>query len=194
MSPREQLLDVLVRRSYLREPGRRFRLASGRSSDYYIECSLTTTYHAAMPLIGALLHARVPTGAVAIGGPTMGADPIAAAVACHSAGTARPLSWFSVRKTPKEHGARRWLEGSASPGDAVVVVEDVVTSGRSLIDAVAKCREEGLRVVHGLVLVDREEDGGSARVAAALGELGAGFDALFTRTELEETWQARRRG
>ncbi len=194
MTLREQLLDLLVRRSYLRAPGRQFRLASGRTSDYYIECSLTTTHHAALPLLGALLHARVPAGAVAIGGPTMGADPIAAAVACYSAATPRPLSWFSVRKTPKEHGARRWLEGSASPGDAVVVVEDVITSGRSLIDAVGKCREEGLRVVHGIVLVDREEDGGRARVTAALDALGAGFEALFTRTDLEEAWQARERG
>jgi orotate phosphoribosyltransferase len=194
MSPREQLLDVLVRRSFLREPGRQFQLASGRTSDYYIECSLTTTYHAALPLIGALVHARISRQAVAIGGPTMGADPIAAAVACFSAATPRPLSWFSVRKTPKEHGARRWLEGSASPGDAVVVVEDVVTSGRSLIAAVDKCRQEGLRVVQGIVLVDREENGGRARVAAALEALGASFEALFTRTELEEAWQARQRG
>jgi orotate phosphoribosyltransferase len=192
MSQREQLLAILVQRSYLREPGRQFRLASGRLSDYYIECSLTTTYHAAQPLIGALLHARVPATAVAIGGPTMGADPIAAAVSYHSAGTDHALSWFSVRKTAKEHGARRWLEGSASAGDTVVVVEDVITSGRSLIDAVEKCREEGLRVAHGLVLVDREEDGGRARVEAALAAVGVGFDALFTRSDLEAAWGAAR--
>lgn len=189
---RERLLDILVARSYMREEGRQFRLASGRMSDYYIECSLTTTYPEAQPLIGALVHARVPSGAVAIGGPTMGADPIAAATSYHSAGTDRPLCWFSVRKTAKEHGARRWLEGSAQAGDAVVVVEDVVTSGRSLIEAVGKCREEGLRVLHGLVLVDREEDGGRARAAEALAAVGAGFDALFTRAELEAAWQARR--
>jgi orotate phosphoribosyltransferase len=192
MGTRAQLLDILVRRSYLREPGRQFRLASGRLSDYYIECSLTTTYHAAGPLIGALVHALVPEGAVAIGGPTMGADPIAAAVSFHSAGTSRPLSWFSVRKTAKEHGARRWLEGSAERGDRVVVVEDVITSGSALVDAVRKCGEEGLRVLAAVVLVDREEDAGRARVEKALTEIGAAFHALFTRTDLERAWQATR--
>ena len=189
----QELLRLLVRLSYFREPGRQFRLASGRMSDYYIECSLTTTNPAAMPLIGALVFAQVPSGAVAVGGPTMGADPIAAAVAYHSARSARPLCWFSVRKAAKEHGATRWLEGSARPGDAVVVVEDVITSGGSVIDAVRKCREEGLRVLRAVVLVDREEDGGRARVEQALGEVGADFAALFTRSQLEQAWQATRR-
>lgn len=188
-SAEERLLAMLARLSYFREPGKQFRLASGRLSDYYIECSLTTTHGPAMPLIGEVVHRRVPAEAVAIGGPTMGADPIAAAVAYHSAGTARPLSWFSVRKAAKEHGARRWLEGSAQPGDAVVVVEDVITSGGSVIDAVRKCTEEGLHVLRAIVLVDREEDGGRARVEHALADVGAGFDAVFTRTAIERVWR-----
>jgi orotate phosphoribosyltransferase len=189
---RAELLAILVRRSYLREPGRLFTLASGRQSEYYIECSLTTTYGPAMPLIGALVHAEMPADAVAIGGPTMGADPIAAAVAFHSAGSPRPVSWFSMRKTAKDHGARRWLEGSAQPGDRVVVVEDVITSGGSLLDAIRKCQEEQLAVLRAVVLVDREEQGGRAAVEDALGKLGAGLVALFTRAELEEAWQKAR--
>ena len=185
----EKLLRLVVRLSYFREPGRQFRLASGRTSDYYIECALTTTNPAAIPLIGALVHARLPTAAVAVGGPTMGADPIAAAVAFHSAATAHPVAWFSVRKAAKEHGATRWLEGSARPGDAVAVVEDVITSGGSLIEAVRKCHAEGLRVLRAVVLVDREEDGGRARVEKALGEVGADFEALFTRGQLERAWR-----
>ena len=188
----EALLAILVERSYFREHGKQFRLASGRMSDYYIECSLTTTHHRAAPLIGALVHARVPRDAVAIGGPTMGADPIAAAVAFHSASTAHPVAWFSVRKTAKEHGARRWLEGSAQPGDPVVVVEDVITSGRSLLDAIARCTEEGLRVRRAVVLVDREEDGGRARVEEALGAIGADLVTLFSRAQVERAWQATR--
>jgi orotate phosphoribosyltransferase len=191
-SAEERLLAILARRSYFREPGKQFRLASGRLSDYYIECSLTTTHGPAMPLIGEVVHARVPPSAVGIGGPTMGADPIAAAVAYHSAGTAHPLSWFSVRKAAKEHGARRWLEGTAERGDAVVVVEDVITSGGSVIDAVRKCAEEGLRVLRAVVLVDREEDDGRARVERALAEVGADFDAVFTRSAIERAWQAAR--
>lgn len=192
MGAREELLDILLRRSYLREPGRQFRLASGRMSDYYIECSRTTTYPAAAPLIGSLVHALAPASAVAIGGPTMGADPIAAAVCFHSASTDRPLSWFSVRKAAKGHGARRWLEGSAEAGDSVVLVEDVVTSGSALVDAIARCGEEELRVVGAVVLVDREEDGGRARVESALAPLGARLHAVFTRTDLERAWTARR--
>jgi len=192
VSPRDELLGILVRRSYLREPGKQFLLASGRLSDCYIEASLTTTYHAALPLIGELLHALIPAEAVAVGGPTMGADPIAAAVAYHSADTARRVSWFSVRKTAKQHGARRWLEGSVTPGDRVVVVEDVITSGGALIDAVRKCGEEGLQVLAAVALVDREEDGGRARVEKALAAAGARFHALFTRTDLEHAWQAAR--
>jgi len=193
MSPSEErLLGLLVGLSYFREPGRQFRLASGRMSDYYIECALTTTNPAAIPLIGALVHAHVPAEAVAIGGPTMGADPIAAAVAYHSAGTDHPVPWFSVRKAPKEHGARRWLEGSAEAGDRVVVVEDVITSGRSLLDAVSRCQEEGLRVLRAVVLVDREEDGGRARVEAALRSIDADLRALFTRTQLERVWEHER--
>jgi orotate phosphoribosyltransferase len=191
-SAEERLLAILMRRSYFREPGRQFQLASGRMSDYYIECSLTTTYPSAMPLIGALVHAQLPAGTVAIGGPTMGADPIAAATAFHSAGTAHPIGWFSVRKTAKGHGARRWLEGSANAGDAVVLVEDVITSGGSLVDAARKCQEEGLRVVRALVLVDREEDGGRARVEEALGTMGADFVTLFSRSQLERVWSSLR--
>ncbi len=193
MDAREALLDIILRRSYLRaEAGTPFRLASGRLSDYYIECSLTTTFHAAIPHIGALVHACVPAAAVAIGGPTMGADPIAAAVAAFSTATRQPLSWFSVRKAAKEHGARRWLEGSVQTGDSVVLVEDVVTSGGSLIEALRKCGEEGLKVVRGVVLVDRQEDNGLARVEEAFRGVGAGFDALYTRAQLEAAWQARR--
>jgi orotate phosphoribosyltransferase len=188
-----ELLRALVRLSYFREPGKQFRLASGRLSDYYIECSATTTNGAAMPLLGRVVHARVPADAVAIGGPTMGADPIAAAVAYYSASTARPISWFSVRKTAKEHGARRWLEGTAERGDPVVVVEDVITSGGSVIDAVHKCAEEGLRVLRAVVLVDREEDGGRVRVEKALGEVGADLNAVFTRSQIERAWQEARR-
>ena len=194
MNTSDALLRLLVGLSYFREPGKQFKLASGRLSDYYIECSLATTNPAAMPLIGALVHGRVPAAAVAIGGPTMGADPIAAATAYHSAGTSHPLAWFSVRKTAKDHGATRWLEGSAKPGHAVVVVEDVVTSGGSLIEAVRKCREEGLRVLRAVVLVDREEESGRARVEEVLRDIGADFEALFTRSQLERAWQVERAG
>src|SRR5262249_4702831 len=166
---------------------------SGRLSDYYIECSATTTHGPAMPLVGQVIHGRVPPAAVAIGGPTMGADPLAAAVGDYSAGTSPPPCGVSARKDAKGHGAPRWLEGSAQSGDPVVVVEDVITSGGSVIEAVRKCGEEGLRVLRAVVLVDREEDDGRVRVEAALAEIGADFDAIFTRSQIERAWHEARR-
>src|SRR5262249_61869645 len=121
-----------------------------------------------------------------------GSGSMAAPVRIHSGRACRRLAWFAVSTAAKQHGARRWLEGWVIAGDAVVVVEDVITSGSALVDAVRKCGEEGLRVLGAVVLVDREEDEGRARVEAALAPLGAAFHALFTRTELESAWRTGR--
>ena len=189
---RRELLDILVRRSYLREAGKTFTLASGRQSEYYIECSLTTTFGAAMPLIGALVHGCVPAGITAVGGPTMGADPIAAATAYHSAGTGRPLSWFSVRKTAKEHGRPPLAGGIGRARRRVVVVEDVITSGGSSSTPSASAgkkawwshRARGAGRPRGT----RRPGRGRGRARAE----GADLMLLFTRAELEHAWQAGR--
>lgn len=181
---REQLLAVLVERSYSWDPVNKFTLASGRLSDYYLECKLTTFQAQAMPLVGELLYEMLKGQAVACGGLTQGADPLALALAFYSAGHNDPIQAFSVRKEPKPHGARRWIEGCANPGDQVFVLDDVVTTGGSTIKAIQVCREVGLDVRGAAVLVDREENEGIRNIQTALGE-GLPVLAVFTRTEIE---------
>jgi orotate phosphoribosyltransferase len=190
--PERTLLEILVRRSYLYRPERPFMLSSGHTSPFYFDCRRTTTCAEAMPLIAAAFAARLPPGVEAVGGLTMGADPIAAAIAYRSAVTGRPLSWFSVRKVAKAHGTGQWIEGSVEPGARVAVVDDVVTTGASTVTAVERCRAFGLHVAAAIVLVDREESGGRARIAAALAAGGGSFAAIFTRSQLDHAWEASR--
>jgi orotate phosphoribosyltransferase len=196
MGPEEsKLLGLLVRRSYLYRPERPFVLASGKTSPVYIDCRSTTTFAEAMPLIGQTVLTRLQeTGrgllVDAVGGLTLGADPIAAAVAYHSALAGSPVSWFTVRKEPKQHGTTRWIEGSVEPGARVAIVDDVVTTGASTVTAIERCRDFGLTVVAAIVLVDREEAGGRARIEGALAPDGGVFAAIFTRGDLERARQA----
>lgn len=185
MQPREQLLALLVERSYRWDPINKFQLASGKFSDYYLECKLTTFYAPALPLLGAVLYEKIHGQAVAVGGLTQGADPLALAISFHSAAQGTPIHAFSVRKEPKAHGTRRWIEGCANPGDAVIVLDDVVTTGGSTIKAIRACREGGLAVRGVLVLVDREEDNGIDNIHT---ELGSSFPVLsvFTRSDIEQ--------
>lgn len=190
-----KLLDLLVRRSYLYRPERPFVLTSGKTSPIYIDCRSTTTFAEAMPLVGQVFFNRLKQagGGVlidAVGGLTLGADPIAAAVAYHSAVAGTPVSWFSVRKEPKQHGTARWIEGSVEAGARVGVVDDVVTTGGSTVTAVERCREYGLTVVAAVVLVDRGESDGRARIEAALEPDGGVFTSIFTRADLDRAWTA----
>ena len=181
---RQQLLAALVEQSYRWDPVKKFRLASGRLSDYYLECKLTTFQAHSLPLVGQLLYDRLKGRAVACGGLTQGADPLALALAYYSAGQTDPIQAFSVRKEPKAHGARRWIEGCAQPGDRVFVLDDVVTTGGSTIRAIEACREGDLDVRGALVLVDREENDGLNNIRTALGE-ALPVLTVFTRTEIE---------
>ena len=145
-----KLLDLLVRRSYLYRPHEPFLLTSGKTSPVYIDCRLTTTFADAMPLVGEVILTRLceqnhVMPVAAVGGLTLGADPIAAAVAYYSTTTTgAPVSWFSIRKEPKGHGTERWIEGSVEPGTRVAVVDDVVTTGGSTITAIERSRDHGL--------------------------------------------------
>ena len=181
------LAEILVRRSYLdaeREEDY-FVLTSGRRSKTYFDCQVTTAYAQAMPLIGrAFLDEFRRQGVLpaAVGGLTRGADPVAQAIVYTSLLFPPVVQLFSVRKARKEHGMRRWIEGCAPPGGRVAVVDDVVTSGKSVLQAIAACREEGLEVAQVVVLVDREE-GGMDRIREAAGK--APVSAIFTRSQLE---------
>jgi orotate phosphoribosyltransferase len=167
----EALARMLLDRSFLERPAPEppFILASGKESRHYFDCDRTTSFAPALPLLAAAFRSRLLPGVAAVGGPTRGADPIATAIAFGAALDGQQLRTFSVRKERKDHGIVGWLEGSAIPGEKVALLEDVVTSGGSVIRALERCREEGLTVVQILLLLDREE-GGLARVQAAAGD------------------------
>jgi orotate phosphoribosyltransferase len=185
---RAELLELLATLAYDYNPGA-YLLASGKESDEYLDCKMALSHADALPALGRLFLSQVHPRAFAVGGLTMGADPIALATAQVSAG-GRGLRWFSVRKEPKKHGRRKLIEGDV-PAGAVVVVDDVVTTGGSTIDAIKKARADGLDIVQVLVLVDREEEGGLDRIRA---EAGASVPvaAIFKKSEIRAEWERQR--
>jgi orotate phosphoribosyltransferase len=159
-----------------------FVLASGQRSSYYIDCRLSTMSAEGMVLIGRLGWEAVRGAGWrprAIGGLTMGADPLAYAVAAASWGTELVIDGFSVRKEAKTHGTGRRIEGNFAPGDDVVVAEDVITSGGSAGQAIEAVRGAGGRVVGVLAVVDRGQGG-----RAALEAHGVPVVALTSSAEL----------
>jgi orotate phosphoribosyltransferase len=179
MTDHERLVRLLAERSARRG---NFTLASGRQSSLYIDARLTTMTSEGQALIGRLgleTIRRVAAAADAIGGLTLGADPIAYAVCHASAGSERPLKAFTVRKEPKAHGTGKQVEGPLTSGDSVVIAEDVITTGGSAERAVDAVRREGAIVLGVLALVDREE-GGRERLES----LGLEVHSLTTATEV----------
>jgi orotate phosphoribosyltransferase len=177
---RRRLLEILREKSFRYSPDKPFKLTSGGESPYYIDCRPTTHNAEGLALVGEVFFDLIRDLKVkAIGGLTMGADPIAHATALTSFLKGRPVNAFSVRQRPKEHGTGGLLVGDVEPGDKVVVVEDVTTTGASTRRAVAAARNFGLKVVKVLILVDREE-GGKEAVAQEVPEV----EAVFTISQL----------
>ena len=161
---RARLLELLTRLSYEQ---REVTLSSGLKSNFYIDCKQTVLGAEGHFLTGTLMcnviEQRAPQ-VEAVGGLTMGADPLASAVSTISYLRGRPLQAFYVRKEAKGHGTGQWLEGikSLRPGMPVAILEDVVTTGGSALKAIARAREFGLQVALIVGLVDREEGGREA--------------------------------
>jgi orotate phosphoribosyltransferase len=165
---RDRLLELLRELSYQE---RDVVLASGRRSNFYVDCRQTVLTAEGHFLVGSLFSHIIATKApeaLAVGGISVGADPLASATSLMSQFGSQILNAFYIRKEPKKHGTSQWLEGTASlaPDMPVVVVEDVITTGGSTLRAVERARDFGLRVVHAIALVDRQEDGGAEAVAA----------------------------
>ena len=159
-----------------------FTLASGRRSSVYVDARRTTMSGEGLALIGALGLERLTARGWApalVGGLTLGADPVAYAIAGAAHAQGRQLDAFSVRKQPKTHGTGQRIEGCFTPGSAVVVVEDVITTGQSAADAIGAVEAAGGRVLGVLAVVDREEGG-----RAALERTGHGVEVLVTATDL----------
>ena len=168
MADHDRLVDLLAERSAKRG---QFTLASGRQSTLYIDARLTTMSPDGLALIGPLGHAELERSGWAvdaIGGLTLGADPVSYAISYASASSPRPLRAFTVRKEAKAHGTGKLIEGPFRSGDRVAVIEDVITTGASTLRAVGAVRSAGGIVAGVLALVDREEGGREALEAAGL--------------------------
>ena len=179
MATRDDLIALLATRSAKRGS---FTLASGRQSSLYIDARITTMSPDGLALIGPLgLAAIHDAGWIvdAVGGLTLGADPIACAISYASATSATPERAFTVRKEPKAHGTGRLIEGPFRAGDRVVVIEDTITTGGSARKAIDAVQAEGGTVLGVLALVDRQEGG-----REALESLGVGVVSLATAEEI----------
>jgi orotate phosphoribosyltransferase len=167
-SPRNRLIELLAARSTRRGT---FTLASGRQSSVYIDARLTTMSPEGLSTIGptalAMLRAQ-GWDADAVGGLTLGADPVSYAISYASAGDSRPIRAFTVRKEAKDHGTGKLIEGPFAAGDRVVVIEDVITTGGSALRAIEALRAAGARILGVLAVVDREEGGREAIEAAGI--------------------------
>ena len=184
----QQLLDLLARISFRLG---QFKLSSGGTSDYYVDCRTTTLHAEGGRLTGhAILELLEQNGidAEAVGGLTLGADPIVSNVATASAWRAltnpgaQLLHGFLVRKAEKAHGTGRRIEGFNRAGARVVIVDDVCTTGASTINAIEAVREAGMTVAAVVCIVEREEANGRPAVEAAAG--GAPFLRLFTANDV----------
>ena len=163
---RATLLPLLADKAYRHG---QFTLASGRSSNHYVNCKPVSLSGEGLALLGSLMLEQVEAEASAVAGLTLGADPLVSAVALQAALAGRSLDALIVRKEAKGHGTGAWLEGPLPPAASVVtVLEDVVTTGGSSLKAVTQLRQAGYTVNRVVTIVDRQEGGLEAMTAAGL--------------------------
>ena len=177
---RQELLKLLARKSFrLGE----FKLSSGGTSDYYIDCRTTTLDARGAQLVGEVFLDEIGKRgwhADAIGGLTLGADPIVVAVAV----TSGKMHGFLVRKAEKQHGTGQRIEGFQEKGARVIIVDDVCTTGSSTVQAIEAARQFGFEVVGAICLVERKEANGRASVEKAAAP--ATFVAIFTASDVRQ--------
>ena len=179
-SARSELLRLLAHKSFKLGD---FRLSSGASSDYYVDCRTTTLDARGAQLTGQVFWDEIRQRGwkvQAVGGLTMGADPIVSAIAV----TSGELSGFLVRKSEKQHGTGQRIEGFRQKFAPVVIVDDVCTTGASTIQAIEAAREFGFEIVGVMCLVEREEAGGRAAVETAASP--APFVSIFSAKDVRK--------
>jgi orotate phosphoribosyltransferase len=178
MDLREKLFLLLQEKGFKKG---KFLLTSGKESDFYIDCRPVTLHPEGAYLVGKLFFEKLRRSldtVRAVGGMTMGADPMASAISLVSYLEGKPIHAFLIRKEAKKHGRGLWIEGiqNLPEGTGVAIVEDVVTTGGSTIKAIERAKEEGLEVVRVLAIVDRDEGG-----RENLKSYGYDIESLFTR-------------
>jgi orotate phosphoribosyltransferase len=187
---KKRLIDLVIERTFKFTEKPTFKLASGKMSSYYFNCKPTTLNPEGMYLIGQLMcdliESRRSWKVTAVGGLTLGADPVANAIAYTSYMKGNLLESFVVRKEPKKHGTMLWVEGQVGKGDRVLIVEDVITTGGSTLKAIERAEKCGLRVQGVLVFIDRQE-GGREKVEAK----GLPVRALLTKEEIFTAYRAK---
>jgi orotate phosphoribosyltransferase len=182
---KNRLIELIIEKAFKYSEEPVFKLVSGRLSNYYFNCKAVTLHPEGMYFIGNLLFDRIKDLEIrGIGGLTLGADPIAYATAYTSYLKGRPIEAFVVRKTAKSHGTMQWIEGNVTGGDRVVIVDDVITTGKSTIEAITRAKEGGLQIVKVIALIDRQEGG-----REAVEEMGYKLDALITREEVMDRYK-----
>jgi orotate phosphoribosyltransferase len=183
---REQLLDLFVRLAYKEGD---FLLTSGQRSNYYINGKLVTLTAEGALAVGRSIFLMLPKDTQAVAGLTLGADPVVTAVSIISACENQPIPALIVRKEAKGHGTQAYIEGPSLPqGAKVVVLEDVVTTGKSAMLAVERLRAVGYECDRVIALVDREQGG-----AAFYQSQGLEFQAFFSIRELQQRFEEGRR-
>jgi len=190
---KQRLIKLILSRSFKYTKKPTFKLASGKKSNFYFNCKPTTLSPEGKLLIGNLMYELIKNERTwkvkAIGGLTLGADPVANAIAYTSyiesqRSKVTPLEAFVVRKEPKKHGTMQWVEGYVKKGDKVLIVEDVITTGCSTIKAIKRAKKCGLKVLGVVVLIDRQEGG-----REAIESMGLPFKALLTKEEIFKVYK-----
>jgi len=174
---KKELFRLLKARAFSRG---KFILSSGKESNFYLDARLAT-----LSAAGAYLTARIILDMIAqdqpdaIGGPTLGADPIVGAIACLSHQAARPINTFIIRKQPKEHGKQQQVEGPVlKEGSSVVIIDDVATTGKALVEAVIVLQKMNIKIKKAICVIDRGE---GAR--EALAKYKVPLNSIFTLSE-----------
>lgn len=182
---KDRLISLLLAKSFKYSDKPVFKLASGKLSNYYIDCRKVTHSSEGKYLIGNIIFDMIKDLDIkAVGGLTMGADPIACAVSFVSFINKENIASFSIRKQRKEHGLKKMVEGDVKEGDSVIIVEDVITTGGSTIKAIEAAQGEGLTAVKVIALVDRQE-GGKEEILKYVSDV----ESVCTKTELLRAFQ-----
>jgi orotate phosphoribosyltransferase len=179
---RKKLSDFIKARCYLKSDKPVFKLSSGEMSSFYFDLRLATLSPKGQYLIGNVILEKLGELGMrpkAIGGLTMGADPISTAVAFASYLKGQPIEAFVIRKEPKAHGTMKQVEGNVNEGDEVVILDDVLTTGKSTIKAIEAARAAGLEILAAIVLLDRGEHDGKANVE----KTGVRLYSIFTKED-----------
>jgi orotate phosphoribosyltransferase len=189
LSMKNRLAEIILEMSFQYRDNPPFTLASGKTSNYYFNCKRTTLDPEGMYLIGNILFDMLRDADItAAGGLTLGADPIANALSLISYQKGKPIKSFVVRKDVKNHGTKSAVEGNVAPGERVVIIDDVITTGGSTITAIEIAQEAGLVVDRVIALVDREE-GGKENIKKYVDHV----DTVLTRTDIMELYTRRQK-